>query len=132
MLRFGTVVDISVDTSQPDKAKSYLIQFDASSTKAVPISDMPFITIKPPVAADGDDQDSLLPPFLQVGKKISSDHSGQFYKGYLGRKDGVYRFSFKRHPNVKREEWGVPLSDLPHTWTDMCVDGTLQPGHGAS
>jgi hypothetical protein len=93
---------------------------------------MPFVTIKPPVIINGDNQDTLLPAFLQVGNKITYDHDGQFYKGYLGRKDGVYRFFYKRHPNVKREEWGVPLPDLPHTWTELCVDGILHPGHNAS
>ena len=99
-------MDIPVDTSQPDEEKSYLIQFDDSSTKYVPISDMPFITIKPPVVTEDDNQDLLLPAFLQVGSKITYDCDGQFFKGYLGHKDGQYRFSYKRHPNVKQEEWG--------------------------
>ena len=97
-------MDIPIDTSQPNESKSYLIQFDNSSTKSVPISDMPFITIQLPVVLDGDDQDTLFPAFLQVRNKITYNHDGQFYKGYLGRKDGVYRFLFKRHPNVKQEE----------------------------
>jgi hypothetical protein len=31
--------------------------------------------------------------------------------------------------NKKKEEWGVPLPDLPSTWVDLCVEGILIPGH---
>ena len=127
----GTVVNIPLDPSQPDESKSYLIQFDDSTSKSVPASEMPLLIVKPP-AVDEVAQDTHPPPFLQVGKKITFDHDGQYCKGYLGRKDGIYRFSYKRHPNSKHEEWGVPLPDLPHTWSELCVDGSLFPGHKAS
>ena len=35
------------------------------------------------------------------------------------------------HPDDS-EEWGVTLPDLPHTWSELCVDGILSPGHNAS
>ena len=79
----GTVKDTLVDRSQPDESKSYLIQCDDSSTKSIPISDIPFVTITSPVAIDSDDQDALLQAFLQLGNKIPYNHNGQFYKGYI-------------------------------------------------
>ena len=51
---------------------------------------------------------------------------------YLGRKDGVYHFSYERDLRCKHEEWGVPLPNLPHTWIEFCIDGSLSPGHKAS
>ena len=94
MLRSGTVVDIPLDPSQPDESKSYLIQFDDSTSTSVPASEMPLLIVKPPVF-DVAAQDTHLPSFLQLGKKITFDHDSQYCKGYLGRKDGVCRFSYK-------------------------------------
>jgi hypothetical protein len=71
----------------------------------------------------------LLPPFLQLNSKITFDHDGQYHKGYLGQRDGVYWFSFKSHINKQKEEWGVPLPNLASTWVALCVDGILIPGH---
>ena len=119
MLRSGTVVDIPLDSSQPDEDKSYLIQFDDSTTVSVPASDMPLLIVKPP-AVDETEQNTLLPPFLQIGKKITYDHDGQYHKGYLNRKDRVYRFSFRRHPLSKHEEWGSPSWVSP-THGPICV-----------
>ena len=110
----------SYDVSSTDEYKSYPTQFDDSSTKYVPISDMLFITIKPPVVTKGNDQDALLLAFLQFGSKITFDHDGKFFKGYLGRKDGEYRLSFKRHPNVKQEEWGIAHT-IPTAHLDQSV-----------
>lgn len=42
------------------------------------------------------------------------------------------RFSYKCHPNSKHKEWGITLPDLPHTWTELCVNGSLSLGHNAS
>ena len=78
ILRSGTVEDISVVTSQPDESKCYLVQFDNSFTKFLPVSEMPFITIQLPVMINGDKQDTLLPAFLQVGNRITYNHDGQF------------------------------------------------------
>ena len=44
----------------------------------------------------------------------------------------MYCFSYKRNPHCKHEEWGVPLPDLSHAWTEMCVDGYLHPVHKVS
>ena len=99
--------------------------------KSVLIPDMPFIAIKLPVVMNGNNRDTLLLAFLQVGPNITYDHDGQFYKGYLGRKDGVYQFSVKHYPNVKQEGWGVTLPDLQHTWTELCVNVIFHPGHNA-
>ena len=49
VLRSGTVVDIPLDPSQPDESKSYLIQFDDSTSMSVPASEMPVLIVKPPV-----------------------------------------------------------------------------------
>ena len=69
---------------------------------------MTLLVVKPPVM-DESEQDSQLPQFLQVGEKITFEHDGQYHKGYHGRKDGAYRFSYKRDPRCKHEELGVTL-----------------------
>ena len=33
---------------------------------------------------------------------------------------------------VSVKKWGVPLPDLLHTWTVICIECILQPGHQAS
>ena len=85
---------------------------------------------KPPVDVDSSDsQDSLLPPFLWFNSKITYTHDGQYHKGGLGKRDGVYRFIFESHGNKQKEEWGVNLPNLPINWVDLCVQGILFPGH---
>ncbi len=49
----------------------------------------------------------------------------------FGQLNGVYRFSFKSHVNKRKEDWGVPLPNLPSTWVNLCVEGILHPGHVA-
>jgi hypothetical protein len=71
--------------------------------------------------------DALLPPFLQLNSRITFEHEGQYHKGFLGQCNGVYRFLFKSHVNKHKEEWGVPLLNLPSTWVDLCVGGILIP-----
>jgi hypothetical protein len=83
----------------------------------------------PVVPATSPDSDSLLLLFLQINSRITYKHNGTYHKGYLGKHDGVYRFSFKSHINKRKEEWGVPLPNLPYTWVDLCVEGVLLPGH---
>ena len=93
---------------------------------------MPLLVVKLPVVDDSE-RDSQLSQFLRADKKITFEHDGQYRKGYLGRKDGMYCFSYQRDPWCKHKEWGIPLPDLPHTtWTELCVDGSLSPGHKAS
>ena len=55
----GTVVDIPLDSSQSDEAKSYLIQFDDSTSRSVLASDTPLLVVKPPIV-DESEQDSQL------------------------------------------------------------------------
>jgi hypothetical protein len=120
VMRSGTVMDIPPDPTEPDNSKTYLIQFDDSSTIRVPLSMMPSLLPKPPVDIDVlCSSNLLLPPFLQLNNKITYEHRGQYWKGYLSKKDGTYRFSYKRHPNSKNEEWGVDLHNLPTIWIDM-------------
>ena len=110
----------------------YLVQFDDGTTKSVSASDMSSLIPKPPEAAM-DNDGALLPPFLQEKSKVTYDHDGQYHKGYLTKSpDGVYRFSYKSHVNKKKEDWGVALPNLSRTWTTLCAEGILLPGHTAS
>jgi hypothetical protein len=36
---------------------------------------------------------------------------------------------YKSHVNKRKEDWSVPLPNLPTTWVDLCVEGVLLPGH---
>ena len=38
---------------------------------------------------------------------------------------------FKSHVNKRKEDWGVDLPNLHHTWVDLCLEGVLVPGHVA-
>jgi hypothetical protein len=118
--------------SSPDDDFSYTILFDNGTSASVPLREMSNLIPPPPITSSpADDETSLLPPFLQLNSKITYEHDGQFHKGYLGQKDGVYRFSFKSHVNKRKEDWGVPLPNLPSTWVNLCVEGILIPGHVA-
>ena len=124
----GTVMDIPFDSTT---SPQYLIIFDDGTSRAVPASDMPSLIPKPPPVSS--DSTHLLPPFLQPGCKITYEHEGTLHKGFLGKStDGVFRFSYKSHINKKLEDWGVPLPNLTSTWQDLCVEGTLIPGHQSS
>jgi hypothetical protein len=124
----GTVMDIPFD---PTSSPQYLIIFDDGTSRAVSSADMPALIPKP--LSVPPDSNHLLPPFLQLGCKITYEHDGQLHKGFLGQSsDGVFRFSFKSHINKKSEDWGVPLPNLTSTWQDLCVEGVLLPGHQSS
>ena len=132
MLLAGTVMDIPfpTDVSDPNATVSYTILFDNGTSASVPVSDMSSILPAPPVdVATCNSQDSLLPSFLQLNSKITYEHDGQYHKGYLGKRDGIFRFVFKSHVNKRKEDWGVDLPNLPVTWVDMCVKGILIPGY---
>jgi hypothetical protein len=87
----------------------------------------------PKPAAVSSDSMHLLPPFLQLGCKITYEHEGTLPRGFLGQsEEGVFWFSFKSHINKKSEDWGVPLPNLMSTWQDLCVEGILIPGHQLS
>ena len=126
--RTGTVMDIPMD---PAISPQYLIQFDDGTTTSVPSSTMPSIIPRPP--EEPTTSSHLLPPFLQLDSKITYEKDGTYHKGYLSQTpDGVYKFVYKSHVNKKREDWSVPLPDLPSTWHQLCTDGILLPGHTAS
>jgi hypothetical protein len=125
-------IPFSVDISAPDTDLSYTIFFDNGTTSLVPLSEMADVILSPPVRDINDvDSNSLLPPFLQLNSKITNEHDGQYHKGFLGIRDGIYRFMFKSHVNKRKEDWGVPLPNLPQTWVDLCVEGVLVLGHVA-
>jgi hypothetical protein len=123
-----TVMDISMD---PNRSPHYLVQFDDGSSRSIPSADMPSLIPKPPVNAL--DSAHLLPPFLKLNSKIMFEHDGHYHKVYLSKSsDGSYHFSYKLHINKKQEDWGVPLSNLPMNWHELCTEGVLIPGHVSS
>jgi hypothetical protein len=136
MLLSGTVMDIpfSVNVSNASSTDArncpYMILFNNITTASIPLSEMASL-IPPPCVSPSipSGTDALLPPFLQLNSQITFEHGGQFHKGFLGQRDGVYQFSFKSHVNKRKEEWGVPLPNLPSTWIVLCVGGILIPGH---
>ena len=94
---------------------------------------MPRYIPKPPTPLQpATANDPLLPEFLQLKQKVTYEHDGQYYQGYIGQREGIYRFFYKRHANCKDEEWGVPLPDLTHHWSSLCVEGILFPEHNVS
>jgi hypothetical protein len=135
MLVSGTVMDIPFPIevsglSEDSTDLPYTILFDDGTTASTPLSQMAGLIPPPPItpsAADGDD--SLLPPFLCLNSRITFEHKGQYHKGYLNQLNGVYQFSYKSHINKRKEDWGVPLPNLPSTWVDICVEGILVSGH---
>jgi hypothetical protein len=137
LLLAGMVMDIPLH-SDPTGSAMYLILFDNGTSAHIPLADMASLIPGPPVSGIGpnntssDDDSSLLPPFLQVGSRITYEHDGEYHKGFLARNtDGTYRFSFKTHVKKKSEDWGVNIPNLPFTWVDLCTEGVLLPGHVA-
>jgi hypothetical protein len=137
MLLSGTVMDIPFPPTSTDSTPldlSYMVLFDNSTTASIPLKDMASLIPPPPVhpSSSGNtlsSQDSLLPPFLCLNSKITYKHDGLYHKGFLTKRDGSYRFSFKSHVNKRKEDWGVNLPNLAMTWFDLCVEGILVPGH---
>jgi hypothetical protein len=130
----GMVMDIPLSgvISESSKVPLYTMLFDNGMTASVPLSKMASI-IPSPLVCDSVDNDSqpLLPPFLQLNSKITHEHDGQFQKGYLGLRNGVYQFIFKSHVNKRKEDWGIDLPNLFHIWVHLCVECVLVPGHVA-
>ncbi len=123
-----STVSSSDDSSDP--SYSYTILFDNGTSASIPLREMASIIPKLPVDIDSSDsQDSLLPPFLRLDSKITYEHDGQYHKGFLDKRQGIYRFIFKSHANKCKEEWGVDLPNLPTTWVNLCVEGIFVPGH---
>jgi hypothetical protein len=108
------------------------IIFDNGTTASILLSDMAGIIPSPLVRDNVSDKSQpLLPPFLPLNSKITHDHDGQFHREYLGLQNRVYWLIFKSHMNTHKEDWGVDLPDLSHTWVDLCVESVLVPGHVA-
>jgi hypothetical protein len=115
----------------PSMSPQYLIIVDDGMTHSVPASKMPELILKTVTSVS--DTTHLLPPFLEVGSKITYEHDGQFHKGFLSEMpEGVYWFSYKSHINKKNEDWGINIPNLPTTWQDLCTNGILLPGHQPS
>jgi hypothetical protein len=130
MLVLGTVMDIPfpIDISGSSKDNTnlpYTILFEDGKTASIPLSQMAGL-IPPPLITPSlaDSNDSLLLTFFCLNSWITFEH-----KGYLSQLNCVYQFSYKSHVHKRKEDWGVPLPNLPSTWVDMCVEGILVPGH---
>ncbi len=122
-------VNVSDASSADAHSSPYMILFDNGTTASIPLSKMASLIPSPPVSPSiPSGADALLPPFLQLNSRITLEHKGQYHKGFLGQRNGVYRFLFKSHVNKPKEKWGVPLPNLPSTWVDLCVGGILIPG----
>jgi hypothetical protein len=137
MLLAGTVMDIPLH-SDPDGSAMYLVLLDNRTSASFPLADVASLIPSPPISRDGlsipsSDNDSLLlPPFLQIGSRITYEHEGTYHKGFLACNNcGTYPFSFKTHIKKKSEDWGVNIPHLPFTWVDLCTEGVLLPGHVA-
>ncbi len=93
MLLAGTVMDIPLH-SNPTGSATYLILFDNGTSASIPLADMAFLILSPPVSGVGlhktssNNDSSLLPPFLQVGNRITYKHDGEYHKGFLTRNTG--------------------------------------------
>jgi hypothetical protein len=112
------VMDISfpLDLSGDASILNYTILFDNGSTASIPLEQMAGIIPLPPInVEDSDSAASLLLPFLRLNSKITFEHEGQYHKGFLGQRDGVYHFIFKSHINKRKEDWSVLLPNLPTT-----------------
>jgi hypothetical protein len=123
ILLAGTVMDISfpLDPSGVSSVPLYTILFDNGTTASIPLSDMASIIPLPPVnVANSDSHDSFLPPFLHLNSKITFEHEGQYHKGFLGQRDGVYHFLYKYHLN-KCQEIGVCPCQIFQTNGWICV-----------
>ncbi len=121
----GTVMDIPflLDPSGDASIPNYTILFDDGSIASIPLKHMAGIILPPPINVDDSDSTaSLLPIFLRLNSK-------KYHNGFLGQHNGIYRFVFKSHINKRKEDWSVPLPNLPTTWMDLCIEGVLLPGH---
>jgi hypothetical protein len=84
--RSGTVMDIPFD---PDLSLHYILLCNDSTSLSIPEASMPALV--PELVVDILDTAHLLPPFLQVGSKITFEKDGQYHKGYLSHlPNGTY------------------------------------------
>ena len=132
MLLACTVMDIPFPLAPlgDSSVQNYTVLFDNGTLASIPLETMATLILPLPVGLENSDAaTSLLPPFLRLNSKITYEHEGQYHKGFLGLRDGVYQFVYKSHVNNCKEDWSVPLPNLPSTWVDLCVEGILLPGH---
>jgi hypothetical protein len=132
MLLAGTMMDIPflLYPSGDASILNYTVLFNNEFLASIPLKHMAGLIPPPPITLnDSDAAASLLPPFLRLNFKITFEHESQYHKGFLGLHDGIYRFMYKSHVNKRKEDWSVPLPNLPTTWVDLCVEGVLLPGH---
>ncbi len=113
MLLAGTVMDIPLH-SNPDGSVMYLILFNNGTSASFPLADMASLIPSPPISGDSlsipssDNNSLLLPPFLQIGSRITYEHEGTYHKGFLAHSNcGTYHFSFKTYIKKKSEDWGL-------------------------
>jgi hypothetical protein len=107
MLHAGTVIDIPFPSSGSGDESTYnvTVLFDNGTTASIPLSELALLILALPVWVSMlDSQDSLFPPFLQFNAKITYEHEGQFHKGFLGKRDGIYRFIAKSHASKCKED----------------------------
>jgi hypothetical protein len=123
-------IPLPVSPSEADLLQSYTILFNNGTAASIPLNEMAGLIPSPPFeVCNWDSQVSLLPPFLHLNLKITYEHEGQYHKGYLETCDGCFCFVFKSHIKKQKEDWSVPLPNLPILWVDLCVEGVLLPGH---
>ncbi len=119
-------MDIPLDP----ESSPHMILFDDGTALSVPVASLPELIPKPIV--NSTDTLHLLPPFLQIGSKITLKRDGPYHKGLCAQSpDWVYCFSYKSHINKKHKDWGIPLLNLTTTWHDLCIKGILLPGHSS-
>jgi hypothetical protein len=119
-----------LDPSGDAYIPNYTFLFDDGSMASIPPEQMAGIIPPPPINVDDSDSAaSLLPLFLWLNSKITFEHEGQYHKSFLGQRNGIYRFIVKSHVNNRKEDWSVPLPNLPTTWMDLFIEGVLLPGH---
>jgi hypothetical protein len=125
MLIAGAVMDIPL-YSTPNGLAMYQVLFDNGTSASIPLGDMASLIPSPPVSGNvistssTDDNSSLLPPFFQIGSRITFEHDGEYHKGFIvPNTSGTYHFSFKTHFKKKSEDWGVDIPNLPFTWGDL-------------
>jgi hypothetical protein len=123
LTRAGTVMDIPFDST---KSPHYLILLDDGTTCSVSAADME--SLIPKLTVNTTSTSHLLPPFLQLGSKITFDKDGQYHNGFLGQSsNGIYRFSFKSHINKKVAFRGHVVAPF-HACIVIVVEGCRKSG----
>ncbi len=86
-------IPFPLSPSAEDSQQSYIIHFDNGTAASVPLNEMVGIIPPPPINVGSfNSANSFLPPFLCLNLKITFEHEGQYHKGFLGQRDGCFRF----------------------------------------